>query len=1321
MAIVGDAYVVVHAITTGFKDEIEKALNDLDPILKRKGADMGRAFSDNFKRNSRDMFGNFGREAEQARLAFGRLIRVGYALGPAISGLVSAVMDLVSGLFAVGSAVGAAAPALLSFGGIITSLAQGLIATKVAMGGVGKAVQAILADADAKGKGQEKRNSAGLKAAKRALEDARRRLTELYDTIEEKTTRANERITDSQLALNQAYINGAESIRQLRFEAEGAAYSQDRAAIQLERARENLMRMQDLPADSRARREAELAYKEADLNYRLATDREAKLAEQVDYANKTGVEGTREVIDAKRDLYEAERDLAELQEESAKDIVKAQQDILEAMDRVAAARAGLNATGSSIEKVQDAMKDLSPEAKKFAIYIASLKDEMLKLRAAAGRELFPRLTEAIQNLVDRLLPRLIPIFEQTGKVVGDIAIKFSEMITRVRNLDIFDRVFGESNLKILDNIGSAFVNILEGLLNILDAGRPLAETFSKFLRTLSDTFRINQMVANSTGQLSDKMSKAGEVSKVLTNFIKETWLAFKELGKTAVDAGVKILEYYTEGAKKLREFAEAGRKSGELQAYFDRVADNFIAISSLLGKIIAGLFAIGGNPGVKQFMDALQGIVPILTNIGYILTSTGPLLAEFAIQFSRLIQVFTETGGIQMFFTILTKAAKVVADIFSNPVVAKVFLFLAAVKGVILALGTLMKIGRFAFFVLMGNLLVLPQKAMAASGAIRALGANMLISAGNIGAAAERLRIFNMTAGAGAMGGLKSFVGGLKANIVMLKFYGIELLKAYITTVKNIFSMKTFKTVSMGLGKALIAPIAGLKKLVLGMRAVGAAALANPVGAVIIGITIAIVALIVIFKKAYDASKPLQQAVAKLGQAFQGALAAGMEKINGAIKGIMPGVDNLGDLFKKIGDILAKYVMPIVQKVVVGAMSKAFDYIVYVINAIKLGLEILLFPFKLIYNIVQAIRTGQIEPLQQIWNDFISIVVKGVNLLIEAFNLLPFPDLEPLAEDLGQFTIESDKAAKSQDKQNKVMKEAQAAYEKQRKSARALYEEYGSLEKIMDKINGALETEFERLTASSRAVIDNIKKKKELKDAQDDFKNSLENLKAGTLESDAALAEFAATYLDAAENAIAAGDSQDKVKRLIEEGRQAFINGAKDLGYMGDEAKELADKLGLSPSVITKTFKANGLGDLQAMARELERLNEAIGGSKSPNAIDRYVEQKIIIEAQMNDAMKRAFGKGQSENDPLFVEVTKLPGKALGGPVSSNQSYLVGEEGPEIFSPNSNGTIIPNNKIGSALTSASTVINVSPAPGMDERDLAKKIAWQLEWSRKRGM
>lgn len=49
--------------------------------------------------------------------------------------------------------------------------------------------------------------------------------------------------------------------------------------------------------------------------------------------------------------------------------------------------------------------------------------------------------------------------------------------------------------------------------------------------------------------------------------------------------------------------------------------------------------------------------------------------------------------------------------------------------------------------------------------------------------------------------------------------------------------------------------------------------------------------------------------------------------------------------------------------------------------------------------------------------------------------------------------------------------------------------------------------------------------------------------------------------------------------------------------------------------------------------------------------------------------------------------------RAAGGPVSGNQSYMVGERGPELFVPGRSGTIVPNNALGSG-GSTSVVVNV---------------------------
>jgi hypothetical protein len=55
-----------------------------------------------------------------------------------------------------------------------------------------------------------------------------------------------------------------------------------------------------------------------------------------------------------------------------------------------------------------------------------------------------------------------------------------------------------------------------------------------------------------------------------------------------------------------------------------------------------------------------------------------------------------------------------------------------------------------------------------------------------------------------------------------------------------------------------------------------------------------------------------------------------------------------------------------------------------------------------------------------------------------------------------------------------------------------------------------------------------------------------------------------------------------------------------------------------------------------------------------------------------------------------------LPPKALGGPVMGGSSYLVGEQGPELFTPSSSGNITPNHALGGGGTVNITVTSADP-------------------------
>ena len=78
------------------------------------------------------------------------------------------------------------------------------------------------------------------------------------------------------------------------------------------------------------------------------------------------------------------------------------------------------------------------------------------------------------------------------------------------------------------------------------------------------------------------------------------------------------------------------------------------------------------------------------------------------------------------------------------------------------------------------------------------------------------------------------------------------------------------------------------------------------------------------------------------------------------------------------------------------------------------------------------------------------------------------------------------------------------------------------------------------------------------------------------------------------------------------------------------------------------------------------------------------------------------------------------PGRALGGPVTGGQQYMVGERGPELFVPNQSGSIVPNNGMGGQ-------VNVTLQAGAflgssdDAREFARRIYGALnDEARRRG-
>lgn len=126
-----------------------------------------------------------------------------------------------------------------------------------------------------------------------------------------------------------------------------------------------------------------------------------------------------------------------------------------------------------------------------------------------------------------------------------------------------------------------------------------------------------------------------------------------------------------------------------------------------------------------------------------------------------------------------------------------------------------------------------------------------------------------------------------------------------------------------------------------------------------------------------------------------------------------------------------------------------------------------------------------------------------------------------------------------------------------------------------------------------------------------------------------------------------------------------------------------------------------------AVAAAIASLHQVIGAVNAVrgaiNALNNAADAKAASISAENDAIQKIKNSNQSAEWKArkINEILKYSARAMGGPVAQGTSYLVGENGPEVFTPNSSGTISPNGASGGTTINISGTINIATPQAAD--------------------
>ena len=143
---------------------------------------------------------------------------------------------------------------------------------------------------------------------------------------------------------------------------------------------------------------------------------------------------------------------------------------------------------------------------------------------------------------------------------------------------------------------------------------------------------------------------------------------------------------------------------------------------------------------------------------------------------------------------------------------------------------------------------------------------------------------------------------------------------------------------------------------------------------------------------------------------------------------------------------------------------------------------------------------------------------------------------------------------------------------------------------------------------------------------------------------------------------------EDKVIAAIE-----YEDSLKRTKELEIQAQKEAEKLKQQYAEIANTIRDGLVDGIMAAVDGSKSLSESLSG---------------VLKQLAGIFLQRGIGNFASQGGGGLLGL--IPGLANGGPASRGRPYVVGERGPELFVPNSSGTVVPNGAMGGA----NVVVNV---------------------------
>lgn len=322
---------------------------------------------------------------------------------------------------------------------------------------------------------------------------------------------------------------------------------------------------------------------------------------------------------------------------------------------------GLKDLTEAMKGNEEAMKRLTPTARKLAEHLKELKPRFDNLKKSIQGPLFAGVEKGIKRAMQNFGPFRV-VMKHTGDALGDLAARAGKLLGSDGFGSRFQKI-GSMNTRTIRRLGGTALDLANALTHVLVAGRPLINWMTGLLVRFGKFAKAQADAGRSSGKLAAFFERTKKTMTVLGHTLRDLGVALYNIGKQAAPLGRQMLKSFAGSAKSFREWTESAKGKNKIAAYFKNIKPALWEAGRLLKAVTKTFFRLGQNKGLAPTLKLIRtDLLPVLQKfVNQTTQAFGPVLVKALIQLAKLFGTFAGTSGpLTVMVTALTGVAKAV-------------------------------------------------------------------------------------------------------------------------------------------------------------------------------------------------------------------------------------------------------------------------------------------------------------------------------------------------------------------------------------------------------------------------------------------------------------------------------------------------------------------------------------------------------------------------------------------------------------------------------------------------------------------------------------